>query len=500
MKKALQSVIKITLILMCLLPFANASAQTNCQTPIADPASNITSTSAMLTWTIPGGSLAPSFNLIYRKLIPAGSPWVNIVGIGPFYPLSNLTPATPYEFQVSQSCVNPNGTVSISTPSNIVLFTTQPAASNCLTPIGLSTTNIATTSALLSWQPAANSLSYNVRYRIVNTAIWTVLAGPNTTRQLSNLLPSSTYEWQVQSNCSNTPNTSVSPYSTSIFFSTLPNSVGCNAPIAVTESNITNTSALLSWNLTGASSYRIRYKLNTSSTWLFKSSNTNSKTISGLVSGSIYTWQVRSICIDSSGVSVKSPWSAARTFTTLAPTTCPAPQGLSVGNIFATTAYAVWSPAVGASNYQIVYRNTSPGAPDSTWIVISTPLTNIAMPNLTPGSLYECKVRSNCNPSPNTVVLGPWSATITFTTPVLIAVFPNPAAEQVTFNVTSKENDIAKLQIYDFTGNPVRELNSNVNIGENSLNLDVTQLNNGIYTYLFTQGIQTSRGKFIVKH
>ncbi|MFN0188452.1 MAG: hypothetical protein ACKVQV_07105, partial [Bacteroidia bacterium] len=85
MKKALHSIIKITLILMCLLPFYTASAQTNCQAPIADPASNITSTSAMLTWTIPGGSLAPNFSLIYRKLIPAGSPWVNILGIGPFY-------------------------------------------------------------------------------------------------------------------------------------------------------------------------------------------------------------------------------------------------------------------------------------------------------------------------------------------------------------------------------------------------------------------------------
>ncbi|MBK9637337.1 MAG: T9SS type A sorting domain-containing protein [Bacteroidetes bacterium] len=95
---------------------------------------------------------------------------------------------------------------------------------------------------------------------------------------------------------------------------------------------------------------------------------------------------------------------------------------------------------------------------------------------------------------------GPWSASVLFTTPVLISVHPNPSSEQVIFTVTSEENSTVQLQVFDFTGNPIRELNSNLNIGENKLNLDVTQLNNGIYTYQFTHGIQTSRGKFIVKH
>lgn len=499
MKKVLQSLIKIALVLICFLPFYNTFAQTTCTAPVANAATNITSNSATASWTISGTTTNTNILLRYRTVTAAGSPWVNIPTGGFSHNLINLAPATQYEYQVARYCINPNGVATLSPYSNSIFFTTLPTSTTCPTPTGLLTSNITANSALLSWQPALISLSYNVRYRIANTNIWTVSTGPNTTLPLSNLSPSTTYEWQVQAICSNTPNTSLSPYSSSVFFSTLPNSIGCNAPIALTETNITNTSALLNWNSTGATSYRIRYRASTSTTWIYKSSNTNSKTISGLIAGTTYNWQARSICI-SSGVTTKSPWSTTRTFTTLAPSNCPAPQGLSIGNIFPTTAFAVWSPVAGASNYQLIYRNTTPGAPDSSWILISTPLTNIAMPNLTPGSMYECKVRSNCSPSPNTVVLGPWSATVTFATPVLIAVFPNPATDQVTFNVKSEENDAIKINVYDFTGNPVRELNSDVSIGENSLNLDVTQLNNGIYTYLFMQGVKTSRGKFIVKH
>ncbi|MBK7965844.1 MAG: fibronectin type III domain-containing protein [Bacteroidetes bacterium] len=501
MKTTIKILFKIALVLMSFLPFYSAIAQTNCQAPVANPATNITSNSATLSWTISGTSLNTNILIRYRLINAAGSPWDTIPSGGVSYNLINLFPASPYEYQVARYCINPNGVAFLSAWSNSVVFTTLPSTTTCPTPTGLSTTNITSTSALLNWQPALVNNSYNVRYRIANTVSWTVITVSNTSFPLSNLLPSTMYEWQVRTICSNsTPNTLTSPYSASVFFTTTSGTFTCNAPTNLFETNITNASATLNWNSTGATSYRIRYKLSTTTTWSYKSSSTNSKAISGLLSGSVYTWQVRSICTSAGNISTKSTWSVARTFTTLVQSNCPAPQTLTVGNITSTAAFAIWSPVSSAANYQFSYRMISTSNPNTAWINITTSTTTVALQNLIGGSVYECRVRSNCFASGTNGAFGPWSASVLFTTPVLISVHPNPSSEQVIFTVTSEERSTAQLQVFDFTGNPIRELNSNLNMGENKLNLDVTQLNNGIYTYQFTQGIQTSRGKFIVKH
>lgn len=501
MKKALQSFIKVTLILMSLLPLYNASAQTTCTAPVANAATNITTNSATASWTISGTTTNTNILLRYRTVTAAGSPWVNITTGGFSHNLINLAPATQYEYQVARYCINPNGVATLSPYSNSIFFTTLPTSTTCPTPTGLLTSNITANSALLSWQPVMVNYFYNVRYRIANTINWTVVTGPNTTLPLSNLIPATLYEWQVQTICSNsTPNTITSPYSASVYFTTLSGTATCLTPTNLSESNITDTSATLHWNSTGSTSYHVRYRPSTSTTWTYKSSNTNSKTIIGLIAGTAYNWQVRSICAVPGSVSIKSPWSVTRTFTTLTQLNCPAPQNLTVGNIFANTAYAIWNSVPSAIGYQFSYRIVSPVNPNTSWIYINTSTTNVAMQNIMSGSVYECRVRSRCAATSTNAAYGPWSPSVIFTTPTFISVFPNPSTEQVTFTITSEEFNSAELQVFDFTGNAVRKLNSSVNIGENNLNLDVTPLDNGIYTYLYRQGTQTSRGKFIVKH
>jgi Secretion system C-terminal sorting domain/Fibronectin type III domain len=501
MKTMIKSLFKIALVLMSFLPCYRAIAQTNCVAPVANPATNITSNSATLNWTLAGTGANTNILIRFRSITAAGSPWDTVPTGGVIYNLTNLTPATPYEYQVARYCINPNGVAFLSVWSNTVVFTTLPSSTTCPTPTGLITLNITSSSALLSWQSGFINASYNVRYRLANTVNWTVVTGPNTTLPLSNLLSMTTYEWQVQTICSNsTPNTITSPYSVSIFFTTLPNSSTCVTPTNLTENNITNTSATLVWNSTGAASYRIRYRLSSATTWTYKTSTTTSKAISGLLSGSVYTWQVRSICAGPNNTTTNSPWSALRTFTSLPPTNCPAPQGLTVGNIIAGNAYAIWSSVSAAISYQFSYRIITPANPNSTWTNINTTTTNATMQNLIGFSVYECRVRSFCAAAGTNGAFGPWSPTVVFTTPSFISVFPNPATDQVIFTVTSEENYAAELQVFDFTGNAIRKLNSSVNIGENNLYLDVTALDNGIYTYLYRQGTQTSRGKFIVKH
>lgn len=57
-----------------------------------------------------------------------------------------------------------------------------------------------------------------------------------------------------------------------------------------------NTSAVVSWASTGATSYNIQYKLSTSSMWITTNTNTNSFTLLNLSSTSLYNVKIQSVC------------------------------------------------------------------------------------------------------------------------------------------------------------------------------------------------------------
>ncbi|MEO6166516.1 MAG: T9SS type A sorting domain-containing protein [Chitinophagales bacterium] len=78
---------------------------------------------------------------------------------------------------------------------------------------------------------------------------------------------------------------------------------------------ITQSKAILQWTAAdGAAGYKLRYKVKNTSSWTVLASHDNSKKISGLVTGTTYVWQVKTIC--STAPIVASEWSAKKEFTT----------------------------------------------------------------------------------------------------------------------------------------------------------------------------------------
>ncbi|MBK8845347.1 MAG: T9SS type A sorting domain-containing protein [Bacteroidetes bacterium] len=93
--------------------------------------------------------------------------------------------------------------------------------------------------------------------------------------------------------------------------------VNCTAPINRTTKNITSTSAKLQWlKPTCCHTIELRYKLSTAQaySWTNVIGAVSSYSLTGLQPATGYTWQVRTVCDDDA--TVKSPWSAKRTFTT----------------------------------------------------------------------------------------------------------------------------------------------------------------------------------------
>ena len=89
----------------------------------------------------------------------------------------------------------------------------------------------------------------------------------------------------------------------------------CDAPLTLTVTNLTATTANLGWNLVGATNYDLRWKPTASGTWTVLTGLTASPyALTGLVQDTPYEYQVRSNC-----GAQQSGWSPATVFTTPIP-------------------------------------------------------------------------------------------------------------------------------------------------------------------------------------
>ncbi|HMT78227.1 MAG TPA: M12 family metallo-peptidase, partial [Saprospiraceae bacterium] len=178
----------------------------------------------------------------------------------------------------------------------------------CDVPTGLSVSNITNNSATVAWSAVSGATAYQLRYR-VSAGTWTELSQQSTTSvSLSGLAAATTYEVQVRTICSG----GNSNYSASVSFTTTGGGSSCGVPTGLTVSNITQTTATVSWNaVSGAVSYTLRYKLSSSSTWSTFTTTSTVVNFTGMTAGTSYDVGVSTNCSGSS-----SAYSATVTFTT----------------------------------------------------------------------------------------------------------------------------------------------------------------------------------------
>lgn len=113
-------------------------------------------------------------------------------------------------FTLSNQIISNYQTITL---SDVVL---NPIASTA--PSGLNVTNVQASSATVSWDNTSSS-NYDCRYRAVGASAWVTVNTNNNSVNLSGLNTATQYEVQLRSNC----NSSSSPYSSSIYFTTTNN-------------------------------------------------------------------------------------------------------------------------------------------------------------------------------------------------------------------------------------------------------------------------------------
>lgn len=330
----------------------------------------------------------------WRYRLVGSSTWIDLTNTSTgSTSLSSLVASSNYEFQVALQCTA-GGAWSEWSASKT--FTTL--ALVCVTPTTaqITATNITSSTATLSCS-LVGMVSYDWRYRLVGTSLWTDLSNTSAASvNISGLSAASNYQFQVSVLC--TAGGTWTAWSASKSFSTT--AVACNTPTIdqISASNVGPGTALLNCTLTGLAGYDWRYRIVGSSTWTdVVAGSTNSFGLTGLTANSNYEFQVSVLCTVGGAWST---WSASKTFsTTIATCTAPTTLQISVSNLGANTA-TLNSSLTGVVSYDWRYRVVG----NSTWIDLAAGASNfVNISGLVSGSNYEFQVSVQCTTG------GPWS-------------------------------------------------------------------------------------------
>lgn len=186
--------------------FSNAETYTvPCESPNTPVASNITGTTATVSWTpapVNTGQV-PSFSVSYRVLGSTGA-WTSAgTTTNTSLNISGLVSNTTYEWCVSKLCSYFNSDPLFGQFTTLFI--------PCNVPVNLRTLSATHNQATVAWNAVNGGVNYYVQYKKASASNWTTLYAPNTTYTLSGLTKETVYDWRVMANCSNAYQSVYSP-------------------------------------------------------------------------------------------------------------------------------------------------------------------------------------------------------------------------------------------------------------------------------------------------
>ncbi len=198
----------------------------------------------------------------------------------------------------------------------------------CDKPTNVTASNITATTADINWMPGGNETEWEMVVVPSGMAIPTgtpesVASHPYT---LTDLTDNTAYDVYVRADCGT--GADFSSWSSACHFTTTPL---CSAPTNVTVSQITGTSALLTWTpaVFGATGYTVAYTETGMDSWTTQTVTGDSYMLSGLTPETAYTLTISSECDEGSAPVVTKTFS----------TTCLYGGDLHIGDGTSTTSY-----------------------------------------------------------------------------------------------------------------------------------------------------------------
>lgn len=187
-----------------------------------------------------------------------------------------------------------------------------PTPEICGIPGEPTATVLSQSSVRISWASVINSQVYELRFRRVGSANWSLRTTINTTIDIGNLPAGTQHEYEIRSLCSET----TSPWTSTKTFTTdeeviQPPTV-CGLATNLTASAISHEAAVISWQAgQNAQFYRVRYRVQGAGAWVEQTTGNSSLSLTGLSPETSYEYQVQTQC-----EGLVSAYTASSIFTT----------------------------------------------------------------------------------------------------------------------------------------------------------------------------------------
>lgn len=268
-------------------PSAYFITSASCDEPTNVVATIMDETTAYVEWDAMPNASAYEFK--HKMIWPEEEGWrtTSLGGDQNNINLTDLEAGAVYEVKVRTICTFP-----VPDNSGFRALVFSLLNGSCAVPNNLGVSHINSFSALASWSAGTNATAYTIRHRAIGGS-WQdkLITDGSTNHVLTNLEPSTTYEFQVRSMCGS----DVLPYTHSILFTTT--DVACDTPNNLNATEIGNTQ-LVTWQANPfANSYTLRYKATDANNWTTLTnilSNTYQLNNLGICEN--YVFSVQTIC------------------------------------------------------------------------------------------------------------------------------------------------------------------------------------------------------------
>jgi type IX secretion system substrate protein/fibronectin type III domain protein len=434
---------------------------------------------------------------------------------------------------------SPTGTTSSGTLTRSVdyfgSFTLGNINSNCVTVAALSATNITSSSASLNWSPVPGAISYDVAYKPTTTNTWTYAGSGITTTSLNlpGLNPLVTFDWKVRANCGSS---SSSAYRLGSQFTT---QNPCGTPSGLMSTNITSTSALLSWNAVPNASYTVRYKVTGTTSWIDAAINIGSTSINlnGLSTATMYDWSVSTLCYYSSTYTYYGGGIAQSSFTTTACSDLFEPNNISsqaktinletiVSATISSATDADWFKVTMSNNSSLALQATLSNLPADYDLFLYNKNLSLVGASANTGTLndvvlYDSRQRNATyyikvvgkNGASNAIqcynllaqavpgaittsTLNAGNETISTSRNVLF--YPNPASDIVNVQLNSMTKEPSDVQILNNVGQVVKSYHLNIVKGNNLIKIPLHDITPGVYILKIGNSDFSTANKFVI--
>ncbi|MDH3244586.1 MAG: fibronectin type III domain-containing protein [Saprospiraceae bacterium] len=239
--------------LSCLIPLlfqlhAKAGTGAKCEKPVNLSVSEISDSSVVVTWLGNSDAILYQIDVGSKEKTPKFDLQVSTSDTS--LKITGLSPGGYYKFRVKATCMDGSSSGSSKWHDFMTSGQGNEKKNACMKPTNLALHEVTGQTAVLSWYGGADAVEFRLdvksKEKTPKYKLETVTS--DTSIMIDGLVPGGKYQWRVKSTCSNGASSGSSNWVVFVTSSEPGDSTGvCPPPASLMVSDITSTSALISW-------------------------------------------------------------------------------------------------------------------------------------------------------------------------------------------------------------------------------------------------------------